>query len=160
MATGCLAGQIFKVQRSPGALGEIDDDAQCERVAADVGDEFTEQVGRSVQVLGGRTPDHFDVVAFPVRLSAGDGVRRPPGDGLEISDGDGERGIGDERQPQCRTGSIEVRRPLRVSVPEGCLPAGSKSATVVVCGRPESAWAKKRLTSTGPVHGCQDAPYT
>ena len=76
------------------APSEFGDDAQSEWVAADTGEMFTEQVGGSTEVAGGRRADHFDVMAFPVHRATADGTRGCFGEGVEIGDGEPEGRIG------------------------------------------------------------------
>ena len=67
VATGKMAGEVLKLLPVSGGPSKVDDDAQSEWVASDAGEVFSEQVGGSSEVSGGRGVDHFDVVAFPVR---------------------------------------------------------------------------------------------
>ena len=78
--------------RSP--AGDVDRDADGERVAADTGEVLAEQVGGSRGLAGGCGGDHFDVVAFPVHHPAGWLMVRCAGEGDQIGDGDAEVGVG------------------------------------------------------------------
>ena len=89
-----LAGQIIEPVALSGALSELCDDAQSDRVAADTGQMLTQEVGGSGEVAGGRRADDLDVVAFPVHLPAADGTRGCFGEGAEIGDGEPEGRIG------------------------------------------------------------------
>jgi hypothetical protein len=99
MATRWVKGEVVQFAFSIGSLGETDDDAHCQGVASDTGEEFTEQVGSSVEVVSGRAADYFDVVAFPVRQSARGGPWARSGYGREICDGESESGIGSDGDP-------------------------------------------------------------
>ena len=52
----------------PYRLPQLEGDAEGERIAADTGEMLAEQVSCPRGVTGGGSPDHFDVVAFPVHL--------------------------------------------------------------------------------------------
>jgi hypothetical protein len=67
---------VVEVSLASGALAEVGNDAHGEGVAAGGGEEFTKQVSRSVEVAGACGSHDFDVVAFPVRWAADDGMRR------------------------------------------------------------------------------------
>ncbi len=68
------APEIIEPVPVSSAPSEFGDDAQCERVAANTGEVFTEQVGGSTDVAGGRRADHFDVMAFPAHRAATGGT--------------------------------------------------------------------------------------
>jgi hypothetical protein len=98
VAAGSLTGQIVKLSHCSDALGEIHDDAHREGIAADAGDQLAQQVGGTVEIVGGRAADYFDVVAFPVHLPACDGAQSRSGYGVEIGDSERKgaiRGDGD-----------------------------------------------------------------
>jgi hypothetical protein len=160
VATRCLTGQVVKLSPLSGALGEIDDNVHRQGIASYGGEEFTEQVGGSIEVAGGRAADYLDVVAFPVHLSARNGTRGGSGYGVEIGDREPEGGIRGGGEPECRSGSAKVGRPLRMSVPRRRWPGGSDDATVVVDCRPgcrrmgRATW----LLTLGLVHGYQVGP--
>jgi hypothetical protein len=48
----------------------MSDDAEGERVTADTGEVFSEQVGCSFHIAGDSCAHYFDVVSFPARLLA------------------------------------------------------------------------------------------
>ena len=64
-----MAGQLIEPIPLSCALSEFCDDAQSDRVAADTRQMFTQEVGGSAEVAGGRGADHLDVMAFPVHLA-------------------------------------------------------------------------------------------
>ncbi len=70
VTAGELGVQILDVVVMPAGASEMRGDADGERVAADSGEVFAEQVRCSLGVAGGGGPDHLDVVAFPVHLLA------------------------------------------------------------------------------------------
>ena len=92
VATEQFSGQVLKTILLSYTPSEVGDDANSEWVAANAGEVFTEQVGGSTEVAGGRGADHFDVMAFPVHLATADGARGCFGDGVEIGDGEPEAG--------------------------------------------------------------------
>jgi len=89
----------------PYGLAQLDGDAGGERVAADAGEVFAEQVSCSHSIAGGGSPDHFDVVAFPVHLPVTRTSGRGSGDGGEIGEGEPEGRVGADGAPQCGYGS-------------------------------------------------------
>ena len=78
-----MAGEVHELVRSY-RLPQLDGDAEGERVAADAGEVFAEQVSCSHGIAGDGSPDHFDVVAFPVHLPVTGTSGRGSGDGAEI----------------------------------------------------------------------------
>ena len=94
MAVGKLGAEVFEPIPVSGAPSEVGNDAQSERVAANAGEMFTEQIGGSTDVAGGRGADHFNVMAFPAHRAADCGTWRCFGDGGEIGDGESEARIG------------------------------------------------------------------
>ena len=89
-------------RRAPPRRSELGGDADGERVAADTGEVFAEQVSCSLGVAGGGGADHLDVVAFPVHLLATGSFARGSGDGVEIGDGQPEGRVGVDREAQRR----------------------------------------------------------
>jgi hypothetical protein len=89
----------------PYGLSQLDGDPGGERVTADTGEVFAEQVSRSHGIAGGGSPDHFDVVAFPVHLPVTRTSGRGSGDGSEIGEGEPEGRVGADGAPQCANGS-------------------------------------------------------
>ena len=94
MAAGKLGAEVLEPIPVSCAPSEVGNDAQSERVAADAGEMFTEQIGGSTDVAGGRGADHFDVMAFPAHRATTGGTWRCSGDGGEIGDGEPEARIG------------------------------------------------------------------
>jgi hypothetical protein len=74
VTAGKLAGQVLEVvARAGGRLepgGDVDRDADGQRVAADAGEVLAEQVSGSHGLAGGCGGDHFEVMAFPVHRPA------------------------------------------------------------------------------------------
>jgi hypothetical protein len=73
MAVGKPGAEVLESIPVSCAPSEVGNDAQSEWVAANAGEMFTEQVGGSTDVAGGRGADHFNVMAFPVHLPAAHG---------------------------------------------------------------------------------------
>jgi hypothetical protein len=99
-----LAGEVHELVR-PCGPSQLDGDAEGERVAADTGEVFAEQVSCSYGIAGGGSPDHFDVVAFPVHLPVTGTSGRGSGDGAKIGEGEPEGRVGVDGAPQCGSGS-------------------------------------------------------
>lgn len=128
MTSGKLAGEVLEVVVLPG-LPEPGDDAEGERVTADTGEVFTEQVNCPPAVAGGRGADHFDVVAFPSHRPTTGVVARSAGDGAEIGGGKLEARVGADREAQCCGGAARVDGSLRLLVPRGRAPGcGDRTA--------------------------------
>jgi len=140
-----VAGQIIEPFLPSCALSEFCDDAQSEWVAADTGQMLPQKVGGSAEVAGGRCADHFDVMAFPVYLSAADGIRGCLGEGAEIGDGELEGGIGPDRVTECRYCVKGVRGLLGLAVEGGGLDVCRHRPTVVLDRWPGSG----RLAAAG-----------
>jgi hypothetical protein len=87
MAAGKLGAEVLEPIPVSCAPSEVGNDAQSEWVAANAGEMFTEQVGGSTDVAGGRGADHFNVMAFPAHRAATGGTWRCLGDGGEVGDG-------------------------------------------------------------------------
>ncbi|MGO9657881.1 MAG: hypothetical protein ACLP7F_05900, partial [Acidimicrobiales bacterium] len=114
------------------ARSEVIDDEQCERIAANTGEVFTEQVGGSTVIAGSRGADHFDVMTFPVHLATADDAGGPFGEGLEIGDCEPERRIGRDRITERRYRLGRVRSLLRLAIEGGGLDACRDRPTVVL----------------------------
>ena len=94
MAVGKLGAEVLEPIPVSCAPSEVGNDAQSERVAANTGEMFSEQICGSTDVAGGRGADHFNVMAFPAHRAADCGTWRCFGDGGEIGDGESEARIG------------------------------------------------------------------
>jgi hypothetical protein len=94
MAIGSRAAEVLGPSGMAHTLSEVGDDASSERVAANAGEVFTEEVGGATDVASGSGADHFDVVAFPVHLVATDGSRGCLRDGVEVGGGQPKGRIG------------------------------------------------------------------
>jgi hypothetical protein len=125
-----MAGEVLEPFVS-GEPSKVDDDAQSEWVAAHAGEMFSDQVSSSNDVSGGRGADHFDVVAFPVRLAAADRTGGCFGDGVEIGDGEPKGRIRFDGQSQCCGREAMVDGPLCQAVPRG-RPRVCRNGTAVV----------------------------
>jgi hypothetical protein len=142
------------------ALLDVGDDAHGERVAADAGEVFAEEVGRSVEVAGGGGADYLDVMAFPVHRAAADAAWRCCGDGVEIRDGETERRIGGDCETERRHCAGGVRGLLSLAVEGGGWGVGCHDPTVVVDRGVGERW----LAMVGGglfwvlVHDCQGGP--
>ena len=97
MAAGKLGAEVLKPIPVSCAPPEVGDDAQSERVAANAGEMLTEQIGGATDIAGGRSADHFNVMAFPAHHAATGGPWGCFGDGGEIGDGEPEALIGFDR---------------------------------------------------------------
>jgi hypothetical protein len=132
MATGELGTEALEpipVSRAPSEVGH---DAQSERVAANAGEMFTEQIGGSADVAGDSGADHFDVMAFPAHQAAAGGTWRCFGDGGEIGDGETEARIGGDRVTERRYGDGPVGGLLCLAIKGGGLDGGRDHPTVVL----------------------------
>ncbi len=70
MAAGKLGAEVLEPFPVSCPSSEVGNDAQSERVAANAGEMFTEQVSGSTDVAGSRDADHFNVMAFPAHQAA------------------------------------------------------------------------------------------
>jgi hypothetical protein len=132
---GNLGGEGFEVVVVHG-LPEPGDDAEGERVAADAGEVFAEQVNCPPGIAGDRGADHFYVVAFP-RHRPTAGILVPgAGDGAEIGGGKPEAWVGADREAQCGGGAARVDGSLRLLVPGGRSRSGGDPAAVDLYRRP------------------------
>ena len=93
MATGKLIGEVLKPLPLPHAIAKIANDAQSKRIAANTGEEFTKQIGGSIDLAGGSGANYLDMVAFPDHLASRDRARGCCGHGVEIGDGEAEARI-------------------------------------------------------------------
>lgn len=108
------------------------DDAEGERITADAGEVFAEQVGGSTEVAGGCVADDFDVMAFPGHLAATDRTRGGLGERVEISDGktEGRIGLDGETERHHRVGLVDGL--LSLAVEDGGLGVGGNHPAVVL----------------------------
>ena len=83
-----------------GTLSEFYDDPQSDRVAADTGQMFTEEVGGSAHVAGRGRADDLNVVTLPIHGATAGHAWERFGQGTEIGDGDLEGGIYLYRLPE------------------------------------------------------------
>jgi len=121
-------------------LSQLDGDADGERVAADTGEVLAEQVSCSHGVTGGGSPDHFDVMAFPVHLPVTGTSGRGSSDGAEIGEGEPEGRVSADGAPQCGYGSGQVHGSLCLPVTGGRSLVRRDDAAVILDGRPGGRW--------------------
>jgi hypothetical protein len=111
---------------------EMGDDAKSERVTADTGEVFSQQVGCWFRISGGSCAHEFDVVAFPVHLLAIRTLCHGSDKRIEIGQGESEARVGANREAQCNGGAANVDGTLRLPVVGGGLPVCAESAPVVL----------------------------
>jgi hypothetical protein len=70
MTSRRLVGKVLEQFSPSQRRHETSDDAKGERVTADTGEVFSEQVGCSFHIAGDSCAHYFDVVAFPTHLLA------------------------------------------------------------------------------------------
>jgi hypothetical protein len=159
VAAGKLAGQVLGVIVLSRGLSEHSGDAEGERVAADAGEVFAEQVSCSPGITGGCGGDHFDVVALPVHLPAAGTLARRSGDGVEVGDGEPEGRVGVDGAPQRRDGQARVGGALCLPVPRSGPPVCGNHAAVDVNRRPGSGQVVMvaRVLLTHWLHECKVA---
>jgi hypothetical protein len=145
MASGKVAGQIIEPIPLSGALSELCDDAQSDRVAADTGQMLTQKVGGSADIAGRRRADHLDVMAFPVHLPPAHGIRACFVEGAEIGDSELEGRIGPDSAPERRYRVKRVDGLLRLAIEGGSLDVCSQHPTVFLHG----GTGNDRLAPTG-----------
>src|ERR1700744_1795297 len=95
-----LAGQVLEVVARAGGRLEPGGDADGEGVAAATGEVPADQLSGSRGLAGGGGGDHFDVMAFPFHRLAGGLLAWYAGEGHQIGGGQGEVGVGADRQAQ------------------------------------------------------------
>ena len=132
MAAGKLGAEVLEPIPVSCAPSEAGDDAQSEWVAANAGEMFTEQIGGSTDVAGGRGADHFNVMAFPAHRATTGGTGGCSGDSGEIGDGEPEARIGSDRVTERPYGDGRVRGLLCLAVEGGGLDVGGDHPTVVL----------------------------
>ena len=108
------------------------DDAEGERITADAGEVFAEQVGGSTDVADGCGADYFDVMAFPGHWSATDRTRGGFADRVEIGDGETEGRIGLQGETERHHRLGLVGGLLSLAVEGGGLAVGRDHPTVVL----------------------------
>jgi len=134
VASRKLAGEVLQVVIL-GGLQEPGNDAKGERVAADTGEVFAQQVNCPPGIASGRGADHFDVVAFPGHRPPTGVIAWGAGDGAQIGGGQPEARVGADREAQCRGGLARVGGSLRLLVPRGRSPGcGDGTAVDLNCG--------------------------
>ena len=84
MTSRRLVGEVLKQLGPSPWRQEMGDDAEGERVTADTGEVFSEQVACSFHIAGGSCAHEFDVVAFPVHLPATGTLCHGSGKRIEI----------------------------------------------------------------------------
>jgi hypothetical protein len=131
MAGGKLGAEVLEPIPVSCAPSEVGNDAQSEWVASNAGEMFTEQIGGSTDVAGGRGADHFNVMAFPAHRAATGGTWRSSGDGGEIGDGEPEARIGNDRVTERLCGDGRVGGLLCLAIKGGSLEIGRDNPTVV-----------------------------
>jgi len=132
MAVGKPGAEVLESIPVSCAPSEVGNDAQSEWVAANAGEMFTEQVGGSTDVAGGRGADHFNVMAFPAHRAATGGTWRCLGDGGEVGDGEPEARIGYDRVTERLYGDGRVRGLLCLAIESGGHDVGRDDPTVVL----------------------------
>jgi hypothetical protein len=132
VTSGKLPRQITEPIPPSCALSEFCDDAQSDRVTADTGQMFTQEVGGSAQVAGGRRADHLDVVTLPVHRPTADDAGGRFGESTEIGDGELEGGIGPDRVPERGDGVGCVGGLLCLAIEGGGLDVCRDPPTVVL----------------------------
>ena len=132
MTAGKLAAKVLEPIPVSCAPSEVGNDAQSEWVAANAGEMFTEQIGGSTDVAGGRGADHFNVMAFPAHRASTGGTWGRFGDGGEIGDGEPEARIGYDRVTERLYGDGRVRGLLCLAIEGGGLDVGRDHPTVVL----------------------------
>jgi hypothetical protein len=96
---------------------------------------FTEQIGGSTDLAGGRGADHFNVMAFPAHRAATGGAWSCSGDGSKVGDGEPETRIGSDRATKRSYGGGRVRGLLCLAIEGGGLDVGRDHPAVVLdCG--------------------------
>jgi hypothetical protein len=160
MASGQFAREVFKTTLISHAPSEIGDDSNCEGVAANAGEVFTEQVGGPTGVASGRGADYFDVMAFPIHLAAAGRTRVCVGQSVEIGDRHREVRIGLDGETERRHRVRGVSGLLRLAIETGGLESGCDHPTVILHrgpGRGRCATAVGGLCWIAR-HDCQVGP--
>jgi hypothetical protein len=132
MAAGRLGADVLKPNPVSCAPSEGGHDAQSERVAANAGEVFTEQIGGATDVARRSSADHFDVMAFPANQAATGGTWGCFGDGGEISEGEPEARIGFYRMTERLYQDRGVRGLLCLAIEGGGLNVGRDHPAVVL----------------------------
>jgi hypothetical protein len=145
MAGGKLGAEVLEPIPVSCAPSEVGNDAQSEWVAANAGEMFTEQIGGSTDVAGGRGADHFNVMTFPAHRAVTGGTWGCSGDGGKIGDGEPEARIGYDRVTERLYGDGRVRGLLCLAIEGGGLDVGRDHPTVVLDRRT----SRGRLATAG-----------
>ncbi len=162
MAAGKLGAEVLEPIQVSYAPSEVGNDVQSQRVAADAGEMFMEQIGGSTEVAGGRGADHFNVMAFPAHRAATDGTWGCFGVGGEIGDGEPEARIGCDRVTERLYGGGRVRGLLCLAIEGGGPDVGRDHPTVVLDRR--TSRVRPAMAGVGSfwvaMHDCQVALVT
>jgi hypothetical protein len=136
VTAGKLGGQVLEVVARGGgrleAAGDVDRDADGQRVAADAGEVLAKQVSGSRGLAGGGGGDHFDVMALPVHRPASGLLAGWTGEGRQIGGGQGEAGVGAQGQAQGGGGPVRACGSLRPAVPRSRAGVGGDDPAVVL----------------------------
>jgi hypothetical protein len=132
MTAGKLGAEVLEPIQVSYAPSEVGNDVQSQRVAADAGEMFMEQIGGSTEVAGGRGVDHFNVMAFPAHRAATDVTWGCFDVGGEIGDGECEARIGYDRVTERLYGGRRAPGPLRLAIEGGGPVVGRDHPTVVL----------------------------
>jgi hypothetical protein len=132
VTAGESTGEVLEVVVVPAGVPELGENADGERVAADAGEVFAQQAGRSLGVAGGGAADHLDVVAFPAHLPAIGTCARRSGDGAQIGDGQSEGRVGVDCEAQCRRRLACTGGSLGLAVERGRPPVCCENPAVVL----------------------------
>jgi hypothetical protein len=136
VTAGESADEVLEVVVRPAGMLELCDDADGQRVAADTGEVFAEQVSCSPGIPRGGGANDLDVVAFPVHLMAAGIFAGRAGDGVEIGNRQPEGRVGVDCEAQgCRRLTC-VDGSLRLAVEPGRLPVCGYNTAVVLDRRP------------------------
>ncbi len=136
MAAGESVDEVLGVVVVAAGRLEEDGDADGERVAADAGEVFAEEVSCSLGVAGGGGANHLGVVTFPAHLLATGSFAPSSGDGVEIGDGQPEGRVGVDREAQRRGRPTGIDGSLRLAVEPGRPPACRHHTAMILDRRP------------------------
>jgi hypothetical protein len=132
MAAGKLGAEVLEPIPVSCAPSEVGNDAQSERVAANAGEMFPEEIGGATDVAGSHGADHFNVMAFPCHRAATSGARRCFGDGGKVGQGEPEARIGYYGMTERLYGDGRVRGLLCLAIEGGGLEVGRDHPAVVL----------------------------
>ena len=132
VTTRKVGPQIIETVPVSPAPPEFGEDEQGERIAPNAGEVFTEQIGRSTDVAGGRGADNFNVMAFPTHRATAGGTRRCFGQGVEIGGCEPEARIGRDRLTERRYSVGRSRGLLRLPIEGGGLDVCCDRSSVIL----------------------------